>query len=238
MLSSMKNLEDAYTFGDQFLNDKSIEEEPGKANVETGVESMVTVPIYQASSSVHPLSTPIVNLSPPKLVSPPVQEPIFTTTLLPPPPSPQSTTNPDLATHDKTTQALASRIYKLEHHDLYSKIDKQVNEVVKEVVHNALQAPLRERFRDLSEFQMKEILHDQMFKSNSYRSHPDHTTFYEALKSSMQHENNDELHAALTKSRKRCHDDQDPPLPPPKDSDQSKKKKHDSDVSASKQPLV
>ncbi|GKG27789.1 hypothetical protein Tco_0406116, partial [Tanacetum coccineum] len=39
-LSSMKNLEDAFTFGDQFLNDKSTEKERGKANVETEVESM------------------------------------------------------------------------------------------------------------------------------------------------------------------------------------------------------
>nr|GEW19210.1 hypothetical protein [Tanacetum cinerariifolium] len=71
-LSSMKNLEDAFTFGDQFLNKKSMEEEPSKANVETKVESMVTVPIHQASSSVPPLSTPIIDLSPPKPVSPPV----------------------------------------------------------------------------------------------------------------------------------------------------------------------
>nr|GEY31406.1 hypothetical protein [Tanacetum cinerariifolium] len=56
-LSSMKNLDDAFTFGDQFLNDKSSEGEPGKANMETKVESMVTVPIHQTSSSAHPLST-------------------------------------------------------------------------------------------------------------------------------------------------------------------------------------
>ncbi|GJT72429.1 hypothetical protein Tco_1031715 [Tanacetum coccineum] len=58
----------------------------------------------------------------------------------------------------------------LENHDLHSKIDKYVNEVVKEAVHNALQAPIRERFRDLTEFEMKEILRDQMFKSGSNRS--------------------------------------------------------------------
>nr|GFA31315.1 hypothetical protein [Tanacetum cinerariifolium] len=126
-LSSIKNLEDAFTFGEQFLNDKSTKEELGKANVETEVESMVT---------------------------------------------------------DKTTQALASRVYKLENHDLYSKIDKQVNEVVKEVVHHALQASLHKRFRDLSEFQMKEILRDWMFESGPYESHPDHTTLYESLESS------------------------------------------------------
>ncbi|GJZ42561.1 hypothetical protein Tco_0589816 [Tanacetum coccineum] len=217
-LSSMKNLKEAFTFGDQFLNEKSTKEEPGKDNVETKVESMVTVPIHQASLSVPPLSTPIIDLSPPKPVLPPIQEPIITattatTTTLPPP---QSTTDPNLATR---VSALEKKVYKLEHHDLYSKIDKKVNEVVKEAVDNALQAPLRERFRDLSKFQMKEILHDRMFESNSYRSHPNHTTLYEALKASMQRENNDELHAALTKSRKRRRDDQDPLPPPLKDSD-------------------
>ncbi|GKB84676.1 hypothetical protein Tco_0956948 [Tanacetum coccineum] len=113
------------------------QKEPGKANVETELNPLVTVPIRQASSSVPPLSTPIINLSPPKPVS-----------------------------------------------------------------------------------------------------HPDHITLYEALEVFMQRENNDELHASLTKSRKRRRDDQDPPPPPPKDSDRSKKKKHDYDVSASKQPLV
>ncbi|GJY69329.1 hypothetical protein Tco_0472311 [Tanacetum coccineum] len=169
------------------------------------------------------------------------------TTLPPPPPLlPQSTTDPDLATrvctlekrsvdlenkthlHDKTTQALASRVYKLEHHDLYSQIDKQVNKVIKEVVHNALQAPLHECFRDLSKLHFM----------NTSEICLDHTALYEALEASMQRDNNDELHADLTKSRKRRHDDQDPHPPPPKDSDQSKKKKHDYDVSASKQPLV
>nr|GEZ94593.1 hypothetical protein [Tanacetum cinerariifolium] len=88
--SSMKNLEDAFTFGDQFLNYKSTKEESGKANVETKTKSMVTVPIHQASSSVPLLSTPIKDLLPSKPMSPVVQEPIFTTTTttttLPPPP--------------------------------------------------------------------------------------------------------------------------------------------------------
>ncbi|GKD69003.1 hypothetical protein Tco_1323093, partial [Tanacetum coccineum] len=166
------------------------------------------------------MSTPIIYLTPPKLVSPLAQEPIFTkttatTTLpLPPPPLPQSTTDPDLTNRvstlekrsanfeqkhqllDKRTKALSSRVYKLEHHDLYLKIDKQVNEVIKEAVHNALQALLYERC---------------MFISGSYRSHPDHTTLYEALEASMQRENNDKLHKALTISCNRRRDDQDPP---------------------------
>nr|GEW71772.1 retrovirus-related Pol polyprotein from transposon TNT 1-94 [Tanacetum cinerariifolium] len=51
-LSSMKNLDDAYIIGDQFLNDKSTEDEPSKLNVDSEVVSMVTILIHQASSSV------------------------------------------------------------------------------------------------------------------------------------------------------------------------------------------
>ncbi|GJX85725.1 hypothetical protein Tco_0336499 [Tanacetum coccineum] len=107
-LSSMKNLDDAFTFSDQFLNYKPTEEELGKANVETEVESMVIVPIHQASSSAPPLSTPIFNLKPLKPVSPHVQEPVFTATttttttiiILPLPPRTlqQRTTDPVLVT--------------------------------------------------------------------------------------------------------------------------------------------
>ncbi|GKB18048.1 hypothetical protein Tco_0851971, partial [Tanacetum coccineum] len=134
-LSSMKNLEDAYTIGDQFFNDKSTEDEPGKLNVEAEVVSMVTVPIYQASSSVPPMSTPVIDLSPPKLTPSTTQAPVFTATTsttttthpLPPLPQQQSITDSELAarvttlkqkfaafeqkskTLDYTTQNLGSR---------------------------------------------------------------------------------------------------------------------------------
>ncbi|GJT35146.1 hypothetical protein Tco_0925565 [Tanacetum coccineum] len=91
-LSLIKNMDDAYTIGDQFINDKSTEDESEKLNVEAKVVSMVTVLIYQASSLVPPLSTPVVDLSLPKPASSTTQAPIFTattttiTTTLPPPP--------------------------------------------------------------------------------------------------------------------------------------------------------
>nr|GEW12299.1 integrase, catalytic region, zinc finger, CCHC-type, peptidase aspartic, catalytic [Tanacetum cinerariifolium] len=68
-LSSMKNLEDNFTFSDQFINDKPMEEDSGKTNMETKVESMVTVPIHQASSSAPTLSTLVIDLTPPKHIS-------------------------------------------------------------------------------------------------------------------------------------------------------------------------
>ncbi|GJY64034.1 hypothetical protein Tco_0465494 [Tanacetum coccineum] len=210
-LSSMKNLDDAFTYGDQFLYDKPMEEELGKSNVETKVESM------------------------PKPVSPPIQEPIFiattstTTTLPPPPPSPQQ--------QSTTDRALAARISALEQICAnFEKKNKYINENVKEAVQDALQAQVRERFRELSEFEMKEIIRDRMFESGSYRSQREHTTLYDALEASIDHEKREEFMDATAKSRKRRRDDQDPPLPHLKDSNQSKKKRHDSDASASQQP--
>ncbi|GKC71824.1 hypothetical protein Tco_1117707, partial [Tanacetum coccineum] len=63
-LSSMKNLNN-FNFSDQFFNDKPTEEEPETSNMDTEVKSMVTVLIHQASSSVLPLSTPVIDLTPP-----------------------------------------------------------------------------------------------------------------------------------------------------------------------------
>nr|GEX17302.1 hypothetical protein [Tanacetum cinerariifolium] len=263
-LSSIKNLEDTFTFGDQFLNNKPTKDEQGKANMETKVKSMVTVPIHQVSLFVPTLSTLIIDLTPPKPVSPPVQKPNFTaktaTTTLPlPPPLPlpqQSTIVFEIATRDSTlekicanfekknklqdntTQALSSKVYTLENQDLYLKIDKYVNEVIKEAVHNALQALIHECFKDLSEFEMKEILRDRMFKSGSYGSHLEHTTLYEALRAFMDHENIEEFNGEMVNSHKRRRHDQNPLLPPPKDSNRSKKKKHDSNASTLKQPPV
>ncbi|GKC45354.1 hypothetical protein Tco_1063076 [Tanacetum coccineum] len=206
-LSLMKNLDDAFTYGDQFSNDKPTEEEPDKANVETEVESMVTVPIYQAPLSTPPLSTHVIIILSPKPVYPPIQELVFTattatiTTTLPPPPPPQQQTTIDSAlaacvtaleqicanfekknkVQDQTVQAFSSRIFTLENHDLYLRINKYINENVKEAVQDALQALVHECLREFLEFERKEIFHDWMFKSGSYRSLPEHTALYEAL---------------------------------------------------------
>nr|GEU68050.1 hypothetical protein [Tanacetum cinerariifolium] len=192
---------DAYTFGDQFFNDKPTKEEPDILNMDTKVESMVTISIHQASSSAHPLFTPVIDLIPLKL--------------------------------DQTNRAFASRVFTLELRDLPHKINKTVNEVVKEVVHVALQAPLRDRFRELPEADMKEFLHERMLKSGSYKSLPEHVALYKALEVSIECSKQDAFLTEKDKSRKRRCDDQDRPPPPP-DSDLSKKKRHDSDVSGSK----
>ncbi|GKA66611.1 hypothetical protein Tco_0766419 [Tanacetum coccineum] len=231
-LSSMKNLDDAFTFDDQFLNDKPMEEEPGKTTIETEAESMVTVPIHQASTSAPPLSTPIIDLSPPKLVSSPT---LRTTSRVLKLEQRCANLEKKQKLQDQTTQALSSRIFTLELRDLPHKIDETICEAVKEVVHVALQAPLQDRFRELPEADMKEILHQRMFESGTYKSLPKHVALYEALEASMERANRDEFLAKKDKSQKRRRDDQDP-HPPPPDSDLSKKKRHDSGASGSKQP--
>ncbi|GJR94436.1 hypothetical protein Tco_0266610 [Tanacetum coccineum] len=159
-LSSMKNLNDAFTIGDQFINDKATEDELEKINVESEVVSMVTVPIYQASSIVLPLFTPVIDLTSLK---------------------PQTSKN-----LDKTTKNLGSRVFTLELRDLPHKINEMVRETVKEAVQVALQALLRDRFKDLSEADIKEMLHQRMFESGSYKSLPEHVALYEALEASME----------------------------------------------------
>nr|GEV03058.1 hypothetical protein [Tanacetum cinerariifolium] len=201
---------DAYTFDDQFFNDKPTKEEPDKINMETEVESMVTILTHQASSFVPPLSTTVIDLTPPK--------------------PQQCTTDSSLASRvstleqrcddlekkyklqDQTTQALSSRIVILELRDLPHKINQTINEVVKEAIHVALQALLRDCFRELPEADMKEILHQRMFKSGSYKSLPEHVALYKALEASMKHANRDEFLAAKDKSQKR--------RPPPSSSKQ------------------
>nr|GEZ07199.1 E-beta-farnesene synthase [Tanacetum cinerariifolium]GEZ58266.1 E-beta-farnesene synthase [Tanacetum cinerariifolium] len=224
-LSSMKNLDDTDNFGDDFLNDIPTEND-------------------QANTSTPLLST--------------------TTTLAqqPPPPT-QSSTYPELVARvvalerrnaelehaftvqHKTTKNLASRIITLENHGIQATIENYVCETIKEKVQIALRAPLLLSFRDISEAEMKEILHQRMFESGSYKSHSDHDILYNALELSMDRDHQDELREELPKSRKRRCDDQDPPPPsndedqdppPPKDSEQNKKKRLDSDASTSTQP--
>ncbi|GJW82638.1 hypothetical protein Tco_0155783 [Tanacetum coccineum] len=191
-LSSMKNLEDAYTIRDQFFNDKSTEDEPGKLNVEAEVVSMVTVPIYQASS-FSPMSTPVIDLSPPKPAPSTSQAPVFTattsttTTTRPLPPSPQQ--------QSTTYSELAARFFTLELRDLPHKIDETVRETVKSLSLDSSTAPLRDQ----------------------------HIALYEALEASMERAQRDEFFAERDKSRKRRHDDQDPPPPPDSDLSKKKR---------------
>ncbi|GJU08349.1 hypothetical protein Tco_1124779 [Tanacetum coccineum] len=215
-LSSMKNLEDAYAIGDQFINDISTDDESRKLNVEAEVVSMVTILIYQASSSVPPLTTE--------------SELTDRITALEKKLSDLEQNNKNL---DNMTWNLRSRVDTLELMDLPYKINEAVRENVKEAVQIALQAPLRDRFKDLSEEDMKEMLHQRMFETGSYKSSI--RALYEALEASMERAQRDEFLAEKDKSHKLRRDDQDHPPPPP-DSDLSKRRQHNTGASGSSLP--
>ncbi|GKC04126.1 hypothetical protein Tco_0995736, partial [Tanacetum coccineum] len=101
-LSSLQNLNKELSFTNQFLSEKSQEDEPEKTNIEAEVQSMVTVPIHQDTSPVPLMTTQVIDLTVSQPVPTAVQAPLptikatatattttTTTTLLRIPPQPQ-----------------------------------------------------------------------------------------------------------------------------------------------------
>ncbi|GKA73157.1 hypothetical protein Tco_0779373 [Tanacetum coccineum] len=248
----MNNLDDTDTFGDQFLNDKPTEDDQDKSNVEAEIVSIILDPSHQIDTPAPLVSTPVIDISSPQPSSH-VNAPLLTATT-------ETTTTilalpPPLPSQSAIDSGLAARVAKLEkrnaelerHRDLEYMIKNYVRNAVKDSVQATLRAPLLQSFQDLTESEIKQMLHQLMFKSGSYKDHPEHAELYDALEKLMSRDNMDALHEELSKKRKRRHDDQDPPSspnddhqdsppPPPRDSDQSKKRRYDSDASGSTQP--
>ncbi|GKA28474.1 hypothetical protein Tco_0714642 [Tanacetum coccineum] len=245
-LSSLQHLDKELSFADQFLVEKSQEDEPEKTNTESEVQSMVTVPIHQDTSSVPLMTTPVIDLTVSQPVPTAVQAPLptltatatatttTTTTTLPLPPQPQQGSSDsiliqrigELEQHmaDLVQANLAleermdkhgSRLYKLENLNIPHQVSKAVDEIVTDAVDWAIQAPLRDRFRDLPEADMKEILHHRMWESNSYQAHEDHKQLYEALEKSMARDHTDQLLTDLVEARKKKKKSHDSPKTPP-----------------------
>ncbi|GKC89500.1 hypothetical protein Tco_1150149, partial [Tanacetum coccineum] len=168
-LSSLQNLDKELNFTDQFFMEKPQEDEPEKTNAKSEVQSMVTVPIHQDTSSVPPMTTPVIDLTTLQSDSPTVHAPLLTstttttsitttTTTLPPPAlqPQQSTTNPillqrigELEQHMENliqdNSALAKRLNK-HGSRLYNlknlNIPQKVNKAVDEIVTNAVDGAL------------------------------------------------------------------------------------------------
>ncbi|GJY75132.1 hypothetical protein Tco_0480248 [Tanacetum coccineum] len=248
-LSSLLNLDKELSFADQFLVEKSQEDKPEKTNTESEVQSMVTVPIHQDTSSVPLVTTLVIDLTVSQPIFTTVQAPLPTSTatvtaittrtsLLPPPPQPQQSTTysilikciGELKQHmaDLVQDNLALeerldkhgyKLYKLENLDIPHQVSKAVDEIVMDAVDWAIQAPLRDRFRDLPEADMKEILHHRMWETKSYEAHEDHKKLYKALEKSMDRDHSDQLLTDLAKAqrkKKRRHESpKTPPRSPP-----------------------
>ncbi|GJY06385.1 hypothetical protein Tco_0373439 [Tanacetum coccineum] len=112
-----------------------------------------------------------------------------------------------------------SRLYKLENLNIPHQVSKAVDEIVTDAVDWAIQAPLRDRFKDLPEADMKEILYHRMWESNSYQAHEDHKMLCEALEKSMARDHTDhlltDLAEARRKKKKRRDSSKTPPGSPP-----------------------
>nr|GEU66342.1 ACT domain-containing protein ACR9-like [Tanacetum cinerariifolium] len=119
-----------------------------KTTAETEAESMVSVIIQQDTSSIPPMTTPIIDL----------------------------TSRPDSS----------NRIGELE-----------------QIMVNLIQDNKHLEERDLSEADMKEILHQRMWETNSYNTYKDHMMLYEALEKSMNCDHTEELLKDLAEARKK-----------------------------------
>nr|GEV13746.1 E-beta-farnesene synthase [Tanacetum cinerariifolium] len=79
----------------------------------------------------------------------------------------------------------------------------------------AMQAPLRNHFKDLPEADMKEILHQRLFETESYKTHEDHKQLFEALEKSMNRYHFEELVQGLAEARKKKKKSCESPKPLP-----------------------
>ncbi|GKC11540.1 hypothetical protein Tco_1008322, partial [Tanacetum coccineum] len=255
-LSSLQYLTKDFSFGDQFFNDKPSEAENEKTTAENEVESMVSITIHQDTSTIPFMTSPVIDLIPrpdsfnehrslPATATVTATTTTTTITTLTLPPQPQQGSSDsiliqrigELEQHmaDLVQANLAleermdkhgSRLYKLENLDIPHQMSKAVDETVTDAVDWAIQAPLNDRFRDLPEADMKEILHHRMWEFNSYKAHEDHKKLYEALEKSMDCDHTDKLLTDLAEARRKKKRRQDlpktphgspphqPPLPP------------------------
>nr|GFA79298.1 hypothetical protein [Tanacetum cinerariifolium] len=228
------------SFGDLFFNDKPSKADNEKTTAETEAESLVSVTIQQDMSIIHPMTTPVIDLTS-RPESPNVHRPLqatatetTTTTIHPPPPQPhQSNTDSMLKKRiDELEHIMANliqdnkhleerldshgaRLYTLENLDIHQQVSKAMDEIVTNVVDWAIQALLHNHFRDLPEANMKEILHQRMWETNSYKTHEDHMMRYEALEKSMNCDHSEELLKDLAEASKKKKKRRDSPKMPP-----------------------
>ncbi|GJZ55554.1 reverse transcriptase domain-containing protein [Tanacetum coccineum] len=130
--SSLQNLEKDLSFTDQFFMEKPHKEESGKRNAKTEVQSMVSVPIHQDTSSVPRMTTPGIDLTTMQSDSP-----------LPTPTSITYNHNNNISSTTSST------ITKHRRSDPSKSHSQAVDEIVTDAVDWAMQAPLQARFRNL-----------------------------------------------------------------------------------------
>nr|GEU61924.1 hypothetical protein [Tanacetum cinerariifolium] len=185
----------------------------------------------------------------PKLDSPNVHRPLqatatktitttTTTTTHPPPSKPQQSTTYSMLRKrigeleqimanliqdnkhlEERVDSHRERLYTLENLNIPQQVSKAVDEIVTDVVDWGIQDPLWNCFKDMPEADMKEILYQPIWETNSYKAHEHQMMLYKALEKSMNHDHTDELLKDLAEARrkkKKRHDSlKTPPRSPP-----------------------
>nr|GEY89869.1 hypothetical protein [Tanacetum cinerariifolium] len=168
-------------------------EEPGSSSrtlsslqhLKTEVKSIVNVTIQQALSSISLMTSTIIDLTS-RLESPKEHQQLKATTT--------ETTTTTTTTLPPPQDPQQSTIEAM---------------MVKRI------SPLRNYFRDLPESDMKEILHQRMWESDSYKSHEDHMQLFEDLEKSMNRDHSEELTQDLAEARKKRKKSRELPKTPP-----------------------
>nr|GEU53993.1 hypothetical protein [Tanacetum cinerariifolium] len=207
-LSSIQHLTKEISFGDIFFNDKPLEADNEKTTIETKAESMVSVTIQLDTSAIALMTTPIVDLT-----SRPDTDSVLMKHI-----GELEHIMANLIQENKNLEerldSHGARLYTLENLDIPHYVSKAIDEIVTDAVDWAIQVPLRNHFRDLPEADMKEILHQRMWETNSYKTYEDHKMMYESLKKSMNRDNSKKLTKDLAEARKKKKKRRDSPKMP------------------------
>nr|GEW43127.1 hypothetical protein [Tanacetum cinerariifolium] len=205
--------------------------------------------VTDVSTQAHPeqMDKGFTTMAYPKPLQATATKTTTTTTIHPPPSQPQQSTTDSMLMKrigklehvmenliqdnkhlEERLDSHGARLYTLENQVIPQRVSKAVDEIVTDAVDWAIQAPLRNRFRDLPEADIKEILHQRMWETKSYKTHEDHMMLYEALEKSMNRDHSEELLKDLAeacKKKKKRRDlpktpygsppHQPPPPPPP-----------------------
>nr|GFA84292.1 hypothetical protein [Tanacetum cinerariifolium] len=194
------------------------EQDEGQAGPNPGEQDEGRARPNPDTSLIPPMTTLIIDLTS-RPDYPNVHRPLQATT------AETTMTTTTKTTHPPPPQPQQSTTYSML---IKPSVSKVVDEIVIDAVDWAIQALLWNRFRDLPEADIKEILHQRIWKTNSYKTHEDHMMLYEALEKSMNRYHIDELLKDLAEARKKkkkSHDSlnttpgspphQPPPPPPP-----------------------
>ncbi|GKD26604.1 hypothetical protein Tco_1232818, partial [Tanacetum coccineum] len=244
-MSSMKNLDDTYNFGDQFLYDKPTEDDQEKSKVIEESDSTIPDPSHQTVTSTPPVIAPFTDVSsikPSSLVSPPpinTEATTITTSL------PEITPFIALQLRVARLEQEMSEVKKTDHsadsikNQESEKSPKEIIRIKREQGEEKQDSTYSIRSTDkvaLEEFDLKSALFKHMNKNKTANRNPANYHLYHALMEALIADK-DAMDKEV-KDLKRKHDDDDDEGPSARSNQgkSTKRRRHDLGASGSAQP--